>query len=503
MLENNFEKNVQTQMGAFKVRPSDEVWIKVEERIRDKKKKRIFFIIFLFSGLALLGYWQRHYFIQENKLAAIPETNAINKTETESSAVKQDKSTVETNNKELPVERSAIHKTQQINTSKETNREIPAIKKAVSNPEKNKKTAVLFISTENKTVPADTKVKAQDIARPQAKTFITEIADVKEKTEKVTDVKTKNEEGKSEEKIIQGKIDNEKIEKQISLPKDNIFSKEEKAVVSEIYKKEQADTATQPETKSDSVAFKKPIVVTSKKWKWGVQFTPGISSLTDNFFSLSMNKSMGYASPQTGSANATPVAGPSASTSGFAFQTGVFAQRKISRRLQLSIGLQYAYYSSHLKVGGNRDSVLNLSNQFSVLRDASTVFSSANTFKNYTNSYHFAELPLSLHIQLNKNIRKPFYFNLGFTAGQMIGSNALVYDTSFGGIYIKTKKPFNKTQLSLSSGLMWTITGKKLQWNIGPFFDMHVNRLLNNSVETDKYLSMFGLKTRIILPAKK
>jgi hypothetical protein len=79
MLENNFEKNVEHQLEVFKVKPSDEVWQKVEERIREKKKRRIFFIIVLFGGLALLGYWQRSFFIPENKLAGNNSANCCNK----------------------------------------------------------------------------------------------------------------------------------------------------------------------------------------------------------------------------------------------------------------------------------------------------------------------------------------------------------------------------------------------------------------------------------------
>ena len=58
MAANEFEKNVRKEMGEFKVQPSAEVWLKIEDRIREKKRKRriIFFILFSSIALMLAGY---------------------------------------------------------------------------------------------------------------------------------------------------------------------------------------------------------------------------------------------------------------------------------------------------------------------------------------------------------------------------------------------------------------------------------------------------------------
>src|ERR1043166_6740683 len=57
MAANEFEKNARKSLDEFKLHPSEEVWQKVEERIRKKKRRRIiFFIIFSLFGLALGGY---------------------------------------------------------------------------------------------------------------------------------------------------------------------------------------------------------------------------------------------------------------------------------------------------------------------------------------------------------------------------------------------------------------------------------------------------------------
>src|SRR4030095_317419 len=58
MAANEFEKNVRKEMDEFKIHPSEDVWVKVEERIRENKRKRRILFFILFSSIALIlgGY---------------------------------------------------------------------------------------------------------------------------------------------------------------------------------------------------------------------------------------------------------------------------------------------------------------------------------------------------------------------------------------------------------------------------------------------------------------
>src|SRR5215470_8039319 len=56
MAANEFEKDVRRIMDDLKLHPSEEVWRKVEERIREKKRKRrVIFFLFSLVGLAIVG----------------------------------------------------------------------------------------------------------------------------------------------------------------------------------------------------------------------------------------------------------------------------------------------------------------------------------------------------------------------------------------------------------------------------------------------------------------
>ena len=88
MAANEFEKNVRKEMDEFKLHPSEEVWPKIEERIREKKRKRriIFFILFSSIALMLGGYGIYNFSGNktrseaQNKLPAGNRPNDENKT---------------------------------------------------------------------------------------------------------------------------------------------------------------------------------------------------------------------------------------------------------------------------------------------------------------------------------------------------------------------------------------------------------------------------------------
>jgi len=307
------------------------------------------------------------------------------------------------------------------------------------------------------------------------------------------------------ETSVKNAIEIKDVKEQINISEnhpDSAVKIAEPPVVEEI--KKEVDSL-QVSTKSDTVTeLVKPESAkknsSSKKWKWEFLFSPGISSLSKNIISLNMSKSADlYANPNTsGSATYTPPAPASVSKSGFAFQSGAFLVNQFSPRSSISIGLQYAYYSQHISVGKRKDSVLRLASQTSALLDANYAYTAASASNNFTNRYHFIEVPFILQVQLNKKNANPFKWNMGIAAGRLISAKTLAYDTSFGGIYYDNKKHLYKNQLSFSTGFTWSfLNNKKIKASLGPIVDYHLSSLLDNPFDKKNHLLFVGIRTTI------
>ena len=501
MPENEFEKKVSSEMQELRFKPSESVWPHVEERIKKKKKRRIFVVIFLLAGLALLGYWQRGNLLGEQK-NDIATTEKQKDENPGSEEVANSPSSVIPNS-ETTKQKEAQNKTDDIVGDKlkedrpiVNKKDIVVSKKEIKNLKKSKGEANLKpVSGKNK---IDDKPEVSiDIvsADPKKKTTVPDDLKVKDSG----DVKTNPEAIVKQDEIKQPEVKppeskNDSAKVEINEQGKNAINKTDT-----LLKTEQANDPSIPIARKDS---------SEKKWKWGLHITPGVSSLNDHGLALSSQTSADrlYQTPASGGSAAPPVTQkPSDVKAGFSFQAGVFAQRQLSNRTSFSVGLQYGYYSTVLRIGNRRDSLITNSAFANALDEkASFVYNAGGDTVKYTNHYHFIELPLLFHWQLNKNKAKPFIWSTGFTVGQLISTNAIMYDTAFNGIYYQNKKQLNKTQFSLSTGFSWTIANnKRVQWSLGPVVNIHFNKLIDNPFENKGYLFFGGLRTGILFNQKK
>jgi hypothetical protein len=503
MPENEFEKKISSEMHELKFKPSEQVWLRVEERIKTKKKRRIFVVIFLLAGLGLLGYWQRTNLFGEQKNDIVntvqkdssgekqKENTESTKEINNSSALKQNTETTKLEKTKNTTDKSADNKLND-DRSVVDKKGIAVSKNEIDKPKKNKEEA-----TEK---PGSLKNKKDN--KPEASIAIIS-----------ANSKTKN--GVIDDASKDLKTNPEVIAKQEEVIQNEVKPDESKIDSAKVVASEQEKNATtKPDTllKADPTKDSAPQVVkkdpSAKKWKWGFHITPGISSLNDNGISFGGLKSADASSYQNpvGSVSGAPPPPrqkPSEVKAGFALQVSAFAQRQLSSRTRLSVGLQYGYYSNVLHIGNIRYS--GNTQLSSVLdRNANQVYNAGGDTTKYINHYHFIELPFLFQWQLNKNKTKPFTWSTGFTVGQLIASNAIMYDTAFNGVYHKNKSQLNKTQFSLSTGFSWTIANnKQVQWNLGPVANFHLTKLVDNPFENKRYLFFVGLRTGVLLNSKK
>lgn len=501
MPENEFEKKVSSEMQELRFKPSESVWQHVEERIKKKKKRRIFIIIFLLAGLSLLGYWQRSNLFgeQKNDISGTTQKDSPGEKQKEvnsesakeldnSSTIDQHTETTKKNETENTTG-NVVHDKLKGDKSPDDKKDILVSTNEINKPKKNKDENKVKPVSEKTTTGDGTDVSIPIIAANSKKK--NKLVDDRSKEIK-TDPETKakpDEVNQADVKPVENKIDSAKA----------VIGEQEKNATTKtdtLLKAEQAKTPPTPIVKK---------VPSEKKWKWGLHITPGISSLSDHGLSFQQNTAdRNYAVSTPGSGSAAPPGSqkPSDVKAGFAFQAGAFAQRQLSSRTSLSLGLQYGYYSNILHIGNRRDTFT--LRFLSANQNANSVYNAGGDTIKYTNHYHFLELPLSFRWQLNKNKAKPFVWSTGFTIGQLITTNAIMYDTAFNGIYHQNKKLLNKTQFSLSTGFSWTIAdNKKVQWNLGPVANIHLNTLADNPFDKKGYMFFVGLRTGILFNQKE
>ncbi|HET6767933.1 MAG TPA: hypothetical protein VFH08_11060, partial [Chitinophagaceae bacterium] len=384
MPENEFEKKVSSEMQELKFKPSEKVWLQVEEQIRTKKKRRVFVIIFFLAGLALLGYWQRHNLFgvakndivkveKQNEENSIPIGEPANSTSTtqQIETTKRDeiKNTIDnTTGGEVKVEQPGIDKENAVGAT-------PEIYKTKEKPEN---------KSANESAGGKTKVKEPkapgNVAMPkqQKQNPIPDDDKTKDTTGFKDNVAINEEENRQDEiKPVENKIDSAKTEV-IEQKRDSIKT---------------ADTVLKIRARDSAAAIvqKNPA---EKKWKWGLHITPGISSLNGHGLSLRAQTTadaFNYQNPGGVSGAPRVIQKPSDPKPGFAFQAGGSVQRQLSSRTGFSLGLQYGYYSNRLGIGNRRDSTSRFSQQAN-LSDINYVYNAGGDTINFTNQYHFIEL---------------------------------------------------------------------------------------------------------------
>lgn len=229
------------------------------------------------------------------------------------------------------------------------------------------------------------------------------------------------------------------------------------------------------------------------QWQWGIQAGAGISDLAMEV--LRGTSVADYAFSNTGNLNgpvAPPVAAPRASavTSGAAFQLGGYVSRSVSRRLRLKAGLSYEYYSNNIAVGDYVPAVRVVNQGFGSMTMVNEYYLPGGNNK-YVNKYHFAALPVSLQWQVNKHAKRQLVWENGITLSRMLHSNALVYDGR-GGAYYKDDNVLSKTQWTFSSSLLFSIKNKSnVQFYAGPHFQYGLGDLMKDS---DKHLRYAGIR---------
>lgn len=188
---------------------------------------------------------------------------------------------------------------------------------------------------------------------------------------------------------------------------------------------------------------------------------------------------------------------------GISFWAGVVAQKPLSSRWSLTLGLNLHYYSSRLHTG---DVVNTYAPVYASLIASPTVapvqsypYYSTGDQQVFTNQYYYLEIPAAVEWQFNHSKTLPLFWRGGVALSRLMGSDALYYD-NHTGVYFKDGAVINHTQVSFSTALMagMAIRGTRIQ--AGPEVQYGVTGLLQSQAG-DGHLLYGGIRM-VILPGK-
>jgi hypothetical protein len=435
MQEQNFEKQVKQKLEELSVAPSAPVWMKVEEQIRQKRsKRRIFFWIFPL-GILLAGGIVYSLTRYNNQPVAV---------------------------KYQPVKQESAKPVNQFSNQQPATDESKADKTTIM---QGIEIADRAAARQSNPVSAGNKT-AQNFLLVNSRLKTT-----KQKQE------TRSSSVKSGEETPSAIVN--RIDATDETASATIQEKNTKTSVADSTANA-SPTVTTPQPVEEKPAAENPpaaIIHPGEKRKWQISAyaAVGLSSLEYATGAREKNANQynfSPTSPGIGSA-VPPPQRVSMPEKGLSFQLGVKFMKPVSRRLNVTVGLGYYYASTKQKIGQlvAEDSVFR--NNFTSPVTVSRYYRVGST-ENYTNSYHFIEIPVGINWRVNKKI--PLDLETGLSIAQMVASNALTYDGN--GNYYRNNKLLYRTHVTFNGALSYRILNiRQHAVYAGPYFKYHLTQL--------------------------
>jgi hypothetical protein len=512
MPENEFERKVQEQLEELRIRPSDETWERVQKELREKKKRRAAVLFFLMAGLLLLGY-SGYTFLYKSSTQPVAK-NGIDQQITEPASSPLNTETPDNTTKTNTAVAEKPVTTPTIDQDNEKNAVNPAL-----TPETGKDNVIAKQLTyrEKLNQPNPTRrINKPVIPGTSEKDIAANAIDqadqlsMKQQADKKDDVTANN---------IAANVTSENLNRATAVDSTAIT---DSAVANTVINKTDVPVTEEPKPE---IAKKK----NNSKLKFGVELSGGFVSSRDRPFGIgfdifSQEKSMDLNPPNySGGVTNNPggagnqgrtIIPPSDIKPGKGWKLGLNAEKAISKRSSISAGIRYAYYDESLEVGSIKDTAI-ISNSYSFAQNFlldrgvrgaySNTAAQPSTRTKYTNRYHFLDLPVSFQTRLNKGNKMGILWNAGIAPGYLVGTNAIIYDSTAGGIYFKNDRAFKRFHFNVQSGLALQFgNNRNISWSVGPTISLDMTRLMKEDVFTDKrYFLYTGLTGKLFFSPRK
>ncbi|MEQ1797560.1 MAG: outer membrane beta-barrel protein [Lacibacter sp.] len=488
MHNNEFEKRVEHKLEELKFTPSDAVWQKVEVQIREKKRRRRFFFWWMPAIVLCTGIAGWFIYSLETGNEQTKNSTVITEKKTEPA------STVKNNTSEQGVQESKPEeKKEQPVVEKSIQKEeepIVAVKKQmkenVADQLKIKENQKVSANEKDQFIVKEEKPVGAEIKNPDAVNHIevnVPLPEVKKEPE-VAEVKQKE----------QIEINKNVISEKPVLTGNPVVTEEPVVSGKPVTAEESVVADSSAGTPvNEPVVVAKPVISKKKKLEVALIFRGGVADMSQ--FTEGSNKSDRlYATPgSVGSGGYSPSPSDSAKVkNGAGITAGVQLKKSIAKRSALSIGLAYGYYSSSHKTSGIVYADAQFSNSLgtSVVNNYARVGNSAT----YKDRYHFIEIPVLYHLQVNKTAKRPILFNGGIAYSYLAGSNAQYY-YSATKTYYYDRSLFSRSQLQLRTGISFGLV-KKMNYplQLGLQYQYGLSGQWKKSLDLNQHLSFTGIQ---------
>jgi outer membrane protein with beta-barrel domain len=538
MSDHEFEKQVQRKMDELKLRPSGAVWTAVEQNIRQHKRRRFAFwwpLAFVF--LAATGYVV--YDLQQDDTTQLAKSRSI-KVGNNEPVASNEKTIVSDNTSTLSDKNNSVNNGP-VTATTDNISNASAQSPAHSQQQHPGKQLVNPVAGAHETFSNDVESRLPDAAIRRNTNATDPITTELNTTEPVATEPITN------EPVTTNSFDfNTPTTNKTNFNKDLAYS-DPNAELNKFGSINTNAIALAPFPKES--AAKPPIEKQhGPKWQFGITGSAGISRLTQSrLFDLSgwlgsgaksqenavaedlSRKSSLMNDPRGASGNSLTTPPPAKKAApikqGLSWSAGVFAQRPLSKRLRLTVGLQYTYMSVETTIGKlvNAPVTVNQSGNYTpvvsgyytsldALQNGNAFNSNYQQFNpsaiprdslkgsDYTYRFHSIEIPVMINWQINKGRQlPPFVLDAGFSVGKLLTTDALHYDGK-QDIYYKDNSLFNKTQvnalMALNIGLFQQ--SKTPIW-VGPNLRYSLTGLLKKEVSNGQFLWSSGIQVRMML----
>lgn len=265
-----------------------------------------------------------------------------------------------------------------------------------------------------------------------------------------------------------------------------------------------------------------PVKLAKKKTlEWGITGSGGVSLVTDGLLSFwgsgskekpsanamlnspNMSNNIGFLTGQSNSLVAALPPPASTVKKGLTWQAGGFVKWKMNARLAITGGLQYSYYSTRRAVGNDINNYrFSLNNTPNDVNASYAGYYIGGQNINYTNRYHFVEIPAGIQWQFNKSVQLPLQLNGGLSVSYLVNTTAVHYHEQTGSYY-KDRSLFNKVQAGIHAGASAKLfAGSRRPLYVGPVVRYDLTNMLKPSVNLDQHFFYAGIKAEWVLGKK-